>query len=247
MALVIDDVPADDEVHRRHVQGGGVDGVGLALFNDAQLVAFQGEYILIVGFGDYDLGRKLPGPAPAQKWDQSRLLAHQLHRFRRGDSAPRETVVVARSAHEVIEMAVGYVDGSKVAMMQRDPVGQRFRFRDGHESVDENGVMLASHRDQSGRSGLTERAMGRAFLAKTGSAPRRGTIVERHRGSYGLLEDGGGTPSQPASKPLVDGSRDPFAEEVLELICVAPGRDALPLGSRQTGRQRSLYAEQHYD
>ena len=53
--------PADDEVKRRHVQGGGVDGVGLALFNDAQFVAFQGEDILIVGFGEYDLGWKLLG------------------------------------------------------------------------------------------------------------------------------------------------------------------------------------------
>ena len=48
------------------------------------------------------------------------------------------------------------------------------------------------------------------FLAKTGSAPRRGTIVERYSGSYGLLEDGappakasagGGTPRQLASNP----------------------------------------------
>ena len=28
------------------------------------------------------------------------------------------------------------------------------------------------------------------FLAKTGSAPRLGTIVERYSGSYGLLEEG---------------------------------------------------------
>ena len=76
MALVVDDVPADDEVHRRHVQGGGVDGVGLALFNDARSVAFQGEDILIVGFGEYDLGWKLPGPALAQEWHQFGLLAH---------------------------------------------------------------------------------------------------------------------------------------------------------------------------
>jgi hypothetical protein len=66
------------------VQGGNVDGVGLALFNDAQFVAFQGEGILIVGFGEYDLGRKLSGPALAQEWDQFGLLAHQLHRLRRG-------------------------------------------------------------------------------------------------------------------------------------------------------------------
>ena len=48
------------------------------------------------------------------------------------------------------------------------------------------------------------------FLAKTGSAPRRGTIVERYSGSYGLHEDGpapakasagGGTPLQLASNP----------------------------------------------
>jgi hypothetical protein len=36
---------------------------------------------------------------------------------------------------------------------------------------------------------LTERAIGRAFLAKPGSEPRR-AIVERYRGSYGLLDDG---------------------------------------------------------
>jgi hypothetical protein len=37
-ALVVDDVAADDEVNRRHMQRGVVDGVSAALFNDAQFV-----------------------------------------------------------------------------------------------------------------------------------------------------------------------------------------------------------------
>ena len=69
------------------------------------------------------------------------------------------------------------------------------------------------------------------FLAKTGSAPRRGTIVERYRGSYGLLEDGaragesqrrGWNATAACLQPLADGSRDPFAEQVLALMRVAP-------------------------
>jgi hypothetical protein len=69
------------------------------------------------------------------------------------------------------------------------------------------------------------------FLAKTGSSPRRGTIVERYRGSYGLLEDGAraGESQRRAWNAtaaclqlLADGSRDPFAEQVLALMRVAP-------------------------
>ena len=78
---------------------------------------------------------------------------------------------------------------------------------------------------------MTERAIGRAFLAKTGSAPRRGTIVERYSGSYGLLEDGaragesqrrGWNATAACLQPLAAGSRDPFAEQVLALMRVAP-------------------------
>ena len=69
------------------------------------------------------------------------------------------------------------------------------------------------------------------FLARTGSAPRRGTIVERYSGSYGLLEDWaragesqrrGWNATAACLQPLVDGSRDPFAEQVLALMRVAP-------------------------
>ena len=43
----------------------------------------------------------------------------------------------------MIEMAVGDIDRDKVSMMQGNPVGQRFSFGDGHERVDENGIVLA--------------------------------------------------------------------------------------------------------
>src|SRR6476469_850978 len=43
MALVAEDVAADDEVDGVHVQRGGVDGVGAALLDDAHLVVLEGE------------------------------------------------------------------------------------------------------------------------------------------------------------------------------------------------------------
>ena len=70
----------------------------------------------------------------------------------------------------------------------------------------------------------------RRFLASTGSAPCRGTIVERYSGIYGLLEDGaradesqrrGWNATAACLQPLADGSRDPFAEQVLARMRVA--------------------------
>lgn len=63
------------------------------------------------------------------------------------------------------------------------------------------------------------------FLAKTGSAPRRGTIVERYRGSHGhapAKASAGRNATAACLQPLADGSRDQFAERVLALMCVAP-------------------------
>jgi hypothetical protein len=70
----------------------------------------------------------------------------------------------------------------------------------------------------------------RRFLASTGSAPCRGTIVERYSGIYGLLEDGaradesqrrGWNATAACLQPLA-GSRDPFAEQVPTLMRAAP-------------------------
>jgi hypothetical protein len=76
VALVVEDVAADDEVKRWHVQRGGVDGVCAGLFDDAQLVALRGKDILVVGFGQHNPGRQLPGPELAELRYRLGLLAH---------------------------------------------------------------------------------------------------------------------------------------------------------------------------
>ena len=56
------------------MQRRGVDGICASLFNDTQFVAFQGENIVGVRFGERDPGRQLVGPSLAQEWHQFRLL-----------------------------------------------------------------------------------------------------------------------------------------------------------------------------
>ena len=81
------------------------------LVRDAQLVALRGKDILVVGFGQHNPGRQLPGPELAEQRYRLGLLAHQLHRLRCGD-CPRFGKPLQQHGQpgKVIEMAVGNID-----------------------------------------------------------------------------------------------------------------------------------------
>jgi hypothetical protein len=96
VALVVEDVAADDEVKRWHVQRGGVDGVCAGLFDDAQLVALRGKDILApIRFAVRRLRKKFANvPIAICLWGATDLAA-------KGDDARADATL--ESLQEAIE------------------------------------------------------------------------------------------------------------------------------------------------
>jgi hypothetical protein len=78
VALVVEHVAADDEVDRGNVQGGAGFSVGFTLLDDVQLLAFEGEEVLVAGLGHRDRGRQ-SGEERAVHRELLRRLRHELH------------------------------------------------------------------------------------------------------------------------------------------------------------------------
>jgi len=84
------------------------------------------------------------------------LLAHLVHGARGGHRAgAREAVEQYRQAEEMVGVAVGDVDRGELALVQRDPVGQRRGLGDGHERIHEYGV--TGSEDERRRLGIPGR------------------------------------------------------------------------------------------
>src|SRR5579859_2224355 len=118
----------------------------MALLDDAQFVALESEGVVPTGFGWNQLSGHLPRKEPAGQplhWGSERHL-HGLHCLGRCyRPSARETVKQNAQTIEVVEVAVRYIDGLQVAVVQSNPIRESLGLSHRHHCVYQHRVELA--------------------------------------------------------------------------------------------------------
>jgi hypothetical protein len=186
VAMVVGDVPGDDQAQVGHVQRGRVQGVGVPGFNHLDGGALKLDFWRLEWLGQRDRVGDLTGePRPEGVIQRlGVLLLHVPYRLRRGDRPRvREAVEHDRQAEIMVAMAVRDVDGGEPTIVQRHPASQGSGLAHGHQRVHEHGIARAE--DQRRRRWVPGPRVAHCGRRGDERLFRRGKDVVAQRGSGG--------------------------------------------------------------